>query len=406
MSRTCAFPGCEGVLSLPRVMFCDQHQVCQQDGCDAPAHANRLCPLHYSRARQGLPPDGKVIYHRFCKVPGCGRDHLAKDMCSLHYEQQRRAALPQAPPVLCVDCRVDISERGHRAERCEPCQERHKHNLLLRRREVIVQATPERVCVGCGGVLAKSKRAGAVFCTRDCKNLHGQPGFPICDRDNCERPAAGVRGGLCGMHAARKRRGADMDAAPGWMMGRVCSIDGCARAPSGRGMCPTHWTRWRKGDRGERLARPIPERRQRIAVCLSSGCDRTDVHAQGLCGLHYKRYQEGRPVEGDRRCASECAVGTKRIRDHPTKGGYVQIKTPCGWVGEHRHVMTQHIGRTLLPSEHVHHINGVRGDNRVENLELWDTSHPSGQRWQDKLGWAREIVERYGDWDQLKLFVA
>lgn len=112
------------------------------------------------------------------------------------------------------------------------------------------------------------------------------------------------------------------------------------------------------------------------------------------------RYFSEKP---DCQCGGKKSMKAKMCRDcrsrlwRKDRHGYM-VKTIRGeYVLQHRHIMEQHLGRKLYPHENVHHKNGIRDDNRIENLELWSLSQPSGQRVEDKLQWCRWFIEQYGD---------
>jgi hypothetical protein len=116
--------------------------------------------------------------------------------------------------------------------------------------------------------------------------------------------------------------------------------------------------------------------------------NRLVVRKTRSCGCFKKEACKGRNKE-----KSALWKGGKVI----TSNGYIGIRDSENkrYILEHRLAMENHLGRPLKKTETVHHKNGNKADNHINNLELWESSHSSGQRVIDKIDYCVNFLKEY-----------
>lgn len=208
----------------------------------------------------------------------------------------------------------------------------------------------------------------------DTERRHGDPNVVInihhdkCTIDGCEKPHEAK--GYCSMHYGRYRKYGDPNKVRHPRQ-KQCSIAGCKRKHKGKGYCDYHYR-----------ALDLKERR-----CDIVGCDKPHL-GRGYCAMHLARFNK----YGDPNIITNAPAGSGSIN----QSGYRAFKINGKTMLEHRMVMEKHMGRALLPGEIVHHKNGDKLDNRIQNLELCsEYKQPPGQRVSDIIQDAIEKLSLY-----------
>ena len=266
-----------------------------------------------------------------------------------------------------------------------------------------------------------------------------------CSVKGCEREH--VAKTFCLPHYKRARKGRPLTPSIRPLYGRrvykICEAQGCGEYSYALGHCQGHYNRlpqtvarhkaWREGRKWPKQTKvcvvcelsfeaqhpnsiccpSLICRKERARVlqstkrsdptkarCSVFNCARPRVGSKIYCSAHEQRLRNGIALEKPLQNRN-IPIGAKRFSAN--QQGYVEIKVGKatsrrhgGWMLEHRYVMEQHIGRPLYKHENVHHLNGIKDDNRLDNLELWSSSQPSGQRVADKVDWAAGFLQEYG----------
>jgi hypothetical protein len=154
----------------------------------------------------------------------------------------------------------------------------------------------------------------------------------------------------------------------------MCKINGCNLKQRRKGLCNKHYAEYRG----------FP--------CSVEGCNEFSV-GKNLCSLHWQRKKANLPMDYKKNKKTYISSDGYVVEYMP---GHIQADKG-GKVLQHRRLYSDLIGRRLHSYENIHHKNGDRKDNRIENLELWVKRQPSGQRVEDLVKWAKWILLEYNN---------
>ena len=277
-----------------------------------------------------------------CSEPGCDRPADSRGLCRAHYTYQRRKGL------LGTQCPIEGCDRAVYAKGL--CDLHYSQQL---------RPGAPHYCLDCGVLLVRKPGNGKW--PERCPD-HQREHINAQQRTKHRQQAAKRKAQpkFC------KEPGCDAVVVPPLRLcpeHQLCSIEGCDQPKKDGSLCGGHRTAARK---------------VRVAaaglVCSLDGCDQP-MWSKDLCRMHYNRLLK----DGDVGPVERLAAPKAERRVSPD--GYVFINLPGqGSKAEHRMVMEQMLGRPLLPGETPHHRNGIRDDNRPENLELWVRPQVPGQR--------------------------